>query len=178
MNATIQANDVEDVDMCPCEEEIIAPVANEAFIQGLGIVLSHWVGQNVATNSAPDRFHSSQVPSIGIQAYIQRLRKYFQCSDECFVLALVYIDRIGKKNESMAVCDATVHRLLATAVMMAAKFHEDKIYTNRHYGKVSGLGLKEVNLLEAVMLRELDWKLIVSVEDYLLYHRLVSDTTT
>merc|ERR1719401_226064 len=149
--------------------------ASEEFLLGLGVVLDLWVQENagISKSQEPGRFHSSQPPSISIQNYIKRLRKYFLCSDECFVFALVYMDRIGKKNLSMSVCDFTVHRLLVIALMLAAKFHEDKIYVNTYYAKAGGLSLKEVNLLERVMLQELGWKMFVTTHEYKLYHRLV-----
>ena len=42
--------------------------------------------------------------------------------------------RIGK-NDSIMVCDLTVHRLLMIAAMIAAKFHDDEFYANAYYGK-------------------------------------------
>jgi len=88
-------------------------------------------------------------------------------------MALVYIDKIGKTNDSMTVCDLTVHRLLVIAVMIASKFHDDKYYDNRYYGKAGGLSMREVNVLEALMLQELKWRALVTVEEYQLYHNLV-----
>merc|ERR1712232_760017 len=119
------------------------------------------------------RFHSSQPPSLSIQDYITRLQKYFRCSEECFVIALVYIDRITKNNASVSVCDVTIHRLLVIAVVIAAKFHDDKFYDNRYYGKAGGLSLRETNMLGAFMLSELNWRMLVAVQEYELYRDLV-----
>lgn len=171
--------EMEDVQMEVCEEacekEDIVPVAGDKFIYGLGTVLTLWVKESSASGRPQKiaRFHSSAPPPLSIQDYIKRLRKYFLCSDECFVLALVYIDRIGKNNPSMNVCDVTVHRLVMIAVMIAAKFHDDNYYGNHYYGKAGGLSLKEVNVLETVMLKELKWKMLVTVQEYQLYHGLV-----
>lgn len=158
-----------------CEHLEIAPVADETFIHGLGIVLSLWVQDKTAASKDQKlgNFHSSTPPPISVQNYIKRLRKYFLCSDECFVHALVYIDRIGRTNISMTVSELTVHRLLFIAVMIAAKFHDDTFYSNSYYGKAGGLTLREVNLLEAVMLRGLNWRMLVTVQEYQLYHSLV-----
>lgn len=83
------------------------------------------------------------------------------------------MDRLGSKNPTMAVCDVTVHRLLMIALTIATKFLDDGFYSNAHYAKAGGLVLKEVNLLEGVMLQELDWKINVTLEDYQMYHSLV-----
>jgi len=41
-------------------------------------------------------FYSSRAPDVSIEDYVLRLWKYFQCSEECFVVALVYLDRVKK----------------------------------------------------------------------------------
>jgi hypothetical protein len=149
--------------------------AGNDFVQGLGVVLSVWVQEaaNAGRQQEIGRFHSACPPRIGIQDYIKRLRRHFGCSDACFVLALVYMDRLGSKHPAFGVCDVTVHRLLTVALMMAAKFLDDEYFSNAHYAKAGGLAMKEANLLESIMLKGLDWKMHVTPEDYQLYHSLV-----
>lgn len=152
------------------------PSADGGFIDTLGIVLERWVDQaaNMPGNvEKTTRFHSTYVPGICVGDYLKRLQKYFVCSDECFVLALVYIDRISKLNPSLQVCALTMHRLLFTAVMTAAKFHDDDFYSNKYYAKVGGMTLKEANLLEALFLKMMGWGVRVSAQEYQLYHALV-----
>jgi len=148
---------------------------DEQFINSLGHVMSCWVEKTASVGGIRKQglFHSSRAPSLSINDYLKRICTLFRCSDACFVMALVYIDRAGKADPSMTVCDLTVHRLLVTAVMLAAKFHDDLYYSNEHYAKVGGLSLKEVNCLESSMLKMLDWSVCVSTEDYELYHRIV-----
>lgn len=157
-------------------EEKAVPVAGEHFASALGIVLSRWVQDVAATTGAPHKlgvFHSIRQPGMKISDYLGRIRKYFMCSDECFVMALVYIDRASKLEPSMIVCDVTIHRLLAISVMLAAKFHDDTFFSNGYYAKAGGLTMKEVNMLEITMLKVLKWKMSVSVEEYQLYHSLI-----
>jgi len=152
--------------------------AGEDFVVGLGVVLSRWVQQ--ASMDEPHKvthFHSTRVPPVSIGDYLKRLRKYFYCSDECFVMGLAYLDRLTKKSSANIVCDLTVHRLLLIASMIAAKFHDDTYYSNAYYAKVGGLKLKEVNALEAEMLKILDWNVTVPAAEYQLYHSLVCDAT-
>jgi hypothetical protein len=156
-----------------------AIVAGQKFVDGLGVVLTSWIEAAAVTPGKPPkitRFHSAKPPGMNIDAYLKRIRKYFLCSDECFVLALVYIDRVSKIDPSMTVCALTGHRLLFTSVMLAAKFQDDTYYSNAYYAKVGGLSLSEVNMLEAAMLKQLDWKMLVSPKVYELYHSLVCDS--
>lgn len=39
-------------------------------------------------------FHSKKRPLIELKDYILRIGKYCHCSDVCYVMALIYIDRI------------------------------------------------------------------------------------
>jgi hypothetical protein len=65
-----------------------------------------------------------------------RIAKYAACSGECFVLALVYIDRIIQSNPTFVVNSLNIHRLLITSVMLAAKFFDDQYFNNAYYAKV------------------------------------------
>lgn len=81
------------------------------------------------------KFHALRPPSISILDYLERfvahivplmfapiptracasvcrIGKYSACSGECFVLALVYIDRIISSNHNFTVNSLNVHRLL------------------------------------------------------------------
>merc|ERR1712066_1082081 len=95
-----------------------------------------------------------------------RISKYFQCSRECFVFCLVYIDRIVKLHPEFAICNLNIHRLLVTSVMLAAKFFDDVYYSNAYYAKVGGVKTREVNTLEMQFLILIDWRLNVTPEEY------------
>ena len=75
------------------------------------------------------KFHALRPPAISIKDYLQRVAKYAACSGECFVLALVYIDRIIQSNPTFVVNSLNIHRLLITSIMLAAKFFDDQ-YTH------------------------------------------------
>lgn len=154
------------------------PSTDEDFIDALGIVLARWVEEAAisAKSEKVSQFHSTRAPAISIADYLKRIRKYFVCSDECFVMALVYVDRLSKMESSVPVCKLTVHRLLLISVMVAAKFHDDVYYSNKYYSKVGGISLKEVNALEAVFLKMMGWNVCVSGQEYELYHRLVNES--
>jgi len=153
--------------------------ASEEMVSGLVTVLTHWVKEaaNQGGVCKPGPFHSLRPPNISIGEYLKRVRKYFFCSVECFLIALIYMDRVGKISTSMAVNDYTVHRLLLVSVMLAAKFQDDVFYSNRYYAEVGGMKVQEVNRLEAGMLRLLGWKMFVLPQEYQLYHSLVSEAT-
>jgi len=150
----------------------------DKFINGLALILTQWVKATSASADNSPRvpgFYSQKPPSIGIQAYLKRIHHFFVCSDECFVLALVYINRIVKKAPEMTVSDLSVHRIVFFALMLAAKIHDDVSYGNGYYARVGGLPVKEVNTLEMDFLKMLNWKTFVAPNEYDLYHGFLSE---
>eukprot|EP01084_Bolivina_argentea_P134838 237718_1 len=59
-------------------------------------------------------FDSSTVVSKPITDYINRMGRYAQFREECYVMALVYIDRLCNLNPEIKLNYFTVHRLIAT----------------------------------------------------------------
>jgi hypothetical protein len=118
------------------------------------------------TNRNISKFHALRPPQISIKDYLARIARYAQCSKECFVLALVYIDRIIQTNHSFIVNSLNIHRLIITSVMLAAKFFDDQYFNNDYYGKVGGVPCHEMNSLEVEFLFMNNFTLFVTSETY------------
>jgi len=160
--------------------EVEVTSTGDEFISGFGRVLTQWIDATLEANRTQRAtpFHSVRAAPMHIRDYLERIRKYFACSDECFVIALVFIERAGKIDPAMTVCALNAHRLLLIAVMLAAKIQDDVYYSNAYYAKVGGLAVKEVNRLEVTFLKMLDFKAYVDPQEYQLYHGLVCKATS
>ena len=104
-------------------------------------------------------FHARNVPSIGVETYLQRILKYCPVTNDVFISLLVYFDRMSRKlaNQSseagrpepndmssvepkgFAIDSYNVHRLVIAGITISSKFHSDVFYTNSRYAKVSTL---------------------------------------
>jgi hypothetical protein len=93
-------------------------------------------------------FHALKPPAISVHKYLQRIFQYANCSRSCFVVALIYVDRIIQRNANFMITSLNIHRLLITSVMVAAKFYDDIYYDNAYYAKVGGIPTAEMNSLE------------------------------
>lgn len=60
-----------------------------------------------------------------------------------------------------------VHRILLVSVLLAVKANEDVHFDNKHYSKVGGIVLSELNELEIAMLERFKFDLKVSVTELL-----------
>jgi len=146
--------------------------AGEYFVTALANILTH-LASLAGRPQRVTRFHAIRAPQLSIHDYLMRIAKYFQCSHECFVLCLVYIDRIVKLHPEFTISNLNIHRLLVTSIMLAVKFFDDVYYSNSYYAKVGGVKTREVNALEAQFLQLIEWRLHVSPQEYDQYRNHV-----
>jgi len=144
------------------------------LVNVLSGVLSRLCERNdrfIMNHTAVTRFHALQPPQITVKSYLYRIAKYSNCSEECFVLALIYIDRLTKHNGNFLVNSLNVHRLMITSIMLAAKFFDDQYYNNTYFGKVGGVSRMEINLLEIEFVFMINFNLHVETDMYNTYNR-------
>ncbi|PFH32443.1 hypothetical protein BESB_017610 [Besnoitia besnoiti] len=148
------------------------PFTDDRAVSAIGVVLNRLAKKGTedlrlsGAEGVITVFHSSAEPSIGIGDYIERLARFFRCSNECFVLALIYIDRLVRRRAGFTLNKLNVHRLFITALTVASKFFDDIYYSNSFYAKVGGLSLKELNRLEVTFIILLDFRLHVLPHEF------------
>ena len=113
--------------------------------------------------------------TVDIKMYKQRICQYFQCSDECYVMAMIYIDRISNLDSEINLDRKTVHKLFLTGVMIAAKFHDDIFFFNSFYSRIGGIELKELNFMEKEFLRRIGYNLFIEPELFQAYIKKMID---
>lgn len=70
-------------------------------------------------------FHGMRAPSISIRQYVERIFKYCSCSPSCFVVAYIYLEKFLQRTGGY-LTSLSVHRLLITSTMVAAKTLDDE----------------------------------------------------
>lgn len=155
--------------MEPSPEEA---VEGSILIKVLAAVLDRLVKSNASiARSDPGqvtKFHALKAPGICVEAYLERVHKYASCSNECFILALIYIDRLIERNNFL-LTELNVHRVVITAILLAAKFFDDAYYNNAYYAKVGGVLVSELNGLEVDFLFRINFSLHASPEVFEKY---------
>ncbi|CAD8140805.1 unnamed protein product [Paramecium octaurelia] len=116
-------------------------------------------------------FHAIAAPAISIYNYLQRINKYTHCSEQCFVIALIYLDRLQEKHSYLVLNSHCIHRFLLLALVTAIKFQDDDYYKNEYYAKVGGINLKEINKLEQEFLEYMNYELFIDEQQYLVYEK-------
>lgn len=111
-------------------------------------------------------FHALEAPNISVAAYVARISQYAFSSTACLLSAYHYVKRAAAADPSLAPTSLSVHRLLITAVVLAAKYLDDVTYSMGYYAKVGGLPTKELVYLELRMLSLLGFDLHISPSDF------------
>ena len=114
-------------------------------------------------------FAHEHAPKISIFDYLLRIQKYSEVEDSTLIIALIYIDRICKKN-GIVLSKYNIHRLLFTSILIAIKYNEDIICDNLYYSKIAGVTKKELQVLEYEFLKIIDFDLFVSNKIYQTYY--------
>jgi len=113
-------------------------------------------------------FHAKKEPKISISNYIDRFNKFSECSESCYIAALIYLDRVIQKTKyKFTLCN--IHRLYLAAMVLAIKFNEDKYYDNQCYAAIGGVDPNELRELEIEMLQLLDFRLFIPDFEYKKY---------
>jgi len=145
----------------------------ENIVGVISKLLTDLVARNDQLPLAPTQvtpFHSSKPPTISVKSYLEdRILKYAGCSEETFILALIYMDQVVQFNPEFVISSLNVHRLLITSIMLASKFFDDVYYNNAYYARVGGISNVEVNSLEMEMLRMISFSLFVQPDQYERY---------
>lgn len=115
-------------------------------------------------------FHARTPPPISVAHYLQRFVRYAPFGNECFILLLVYLDRIVQ-HTGLVISSLSIHRLIVTGLLLATKFSQDRYYTNGHFARVGGLPLSELNALELEFLHCVGFRLFATVGTLEEYYR-------
>lgn len=125
--------------------------------QLVAITLEYRCHENIALERLQQSvYHSTRVPRISLWDYTRRFAKYSFCSPECFVIALVLIDRYCTVS-NIPITYRNVHRLLLTALVLSVKVRDDDYYKNSYYANIGGVHLRELVNLELHLLRVIEW---------------------
>ena len=114
-------------------------------------------------------FSGKSSPDITIYDYLHRVQQYARCSNSCYILSLIYIDRLLLKDPEFVLNRKNIYRVIITSLLLAIKYSEDFYYQNSFYSSIGGISVRELNQLETAMLFRLRFDLNVSEETYTHY---------
>ena len=149
---------------------MIASIYNswELLAQVLNRILSglpETENKNITTTC----FDAIKAPKISIYDYLARIRKYADCSDACYIVAFIYLDRALQSTNFLRLSHLNIHRLILISVVLAIKYLDDSYASNLVYSRIGGISLAEFNLLEREMIQIMDFDFYVDSELFFNY---------
>jgi len=131
-------------------------------------------GDKVKNDNKQFRSSSGKLPPITLEAYIARLIQYAPCERECFLAALLYMDRLAERT-GFVFNSMNIHRSYLVSLLLAAKFFEDQPCDNGYFATVGGVSLQELNIMEGLFLGLVEFRVCVTGMEYNVYAQLVED---
>eukprot|EP00184_Porphyridium_aerugineum_P000656 CAMPEP_0184693532 /NCGR_PEP_ID=MMETSP0313-20130426/1723_1 /TAXON_ID=2792 /ORGANISM="Porphyridium aerugineum, Strain SAG 1380-2" /LENGTH=313 /DNA_ID=CAMNT_0027151625 /DNA_START=175 /DNA_END=1116 /DNA_ORIENTATION=- len=113
-------------------------------------------------------FWSLKAQPITVRDYIRRIVTYFDISAETMLLALIYMKKLARADKFFALNAFNAHRIILCVFMIACKYmYDDRRIPNLYFGKAGGISrAEEINRLERVVLRVLDYNLFVGPKEF------------
>jgi len=122
------------------------------------------------TNITPvTYFHALKAPEITIKSFLKRIEEKRCCSEQVFVVALIYIDRLLMSNHYFILNSLSVHRVIITSIMIGAKLFDEPVISNAYFAFVGYLSCREINMLEIDFLFRINFDLTVGPSLYDTY---------
>ena len=122
------------------------------------------------TRSPPARnIFESHVPCpLPPSLYLERILQYTAVSPCNLVIGLIYLQRLRDSSNQSTIRLTTfnIQRYVLTAMMIASKTYDDHHVSNKQWGLVGALTVKEINELELDMLFRLEFLLKVDRDEY------------
>ena len=81
------------------------------LIKVISIILSELIAETSQSfKTTASIFNCKTPPKISIKKYLERFEFYGRGSQECFILALIYMDRISEHNSQFVITPLNIHR--------------------------------------------------------------------
>ncbi|KAK9765856.1 hypothetical protein K7432_005494 [Basidiobolus ranarum] len=113
--------------------------------------------------------------TLEFRFFIQYVLNTTQISTTTLLLALKLIHTMKLRQPSLCGAPGSECRVFTVGLILANKTLEDNNFTNKTWSKVTGLPSMEINQMEMEFLQVLDWRCIVSQQDYLEWRSLLEN---
>lgn len=139
--------------------------SDEQLAEGFAAAILRMIDRSAAEEKLTC-FHAVRPPPIQMREYLTRMQTFFGCSGACYVLGLLYLEKLLKKHPDIKLSPLSCHRLASTSLTVAVKFHDDVFHDNLYYAKIAGVKVAEFNALESRFIQLLDWKFKAQPDEY------------
>lgn len=135
------------------------------------------VGEYTLLEALPTQaFVGDKIPSIPIVLYLCRLLRYMDYfSEEApdpksygvknLLLATLFIDRLSACQDEFYLSFQNIHRIYMVACLVAIKFTEDEVMSNKYWAAVGGVEVDVLNEMEMSFCELMGYDFVVTEEE-------------
>lgn len=117
-------------------------------------------------------FFNKKAPKITIFNYIKRIFLLSNAENSTIIISIILLERFLNLN-NFKLSLHNVYKIYFVSVMISIKYNEDYIIDNKSFAKIAGLKNEELNDLEIKFLKNIDYRVYVSYNEYCLYLKKV-----
>ncbi|KAG1144626.1 hypothetical protein G6F37_006562 [Rhizopus arrhizus] len=120
----------------------------------------HQLGHSKETATIANR------TSAAFKKFCKQVLTATQLSESVILLALKYIAMLLQYNPSIQGAEGSEYRLFTVALMLGNKFLDDNTFTNKTWSEVTGMKVRDLNVMELEFLDVLGFKLFVKNDEF------------
>ncbi|CAO3649183.1 unnamed protein product [Cunninghamella echinulata] len=117
-------------------------------------------------HTRPDHQQPFTGASNSFRKYCRTILQQTQLSESVVLLSLKYISLLLRNNPQLRGAEGSEYRLFTVALMLANKFLDDNTFTNKTWSDISGMKVKELNVMEFEFLDVLHFQLFIPKADF------------
>ena len=169
----------ESTDLNTSEE---SKLVNEVLLKKLNEIFLMILEENKNSNDYKEKlynqknmsFSSNHIPKISIMNYLKRIQYYTEMEESTLIMALIYIDRLNQLSK-VILTPYNIHRLVFISILIAIKYNEDITFNFDFYSQVSGISIKELQLMEIEFISLIKFKLYIDKDQYNSYKLFIDN---
>lgn len=139
----------------------------------ISFTLSHVI-EPIETNLSKQMlmFHT-KISQQYLTSFLRRISAYANCSPDCYILAIIYIDRLLIYNPEFQLNWNNIHQIIITAILISTKIQDDRHHNNNYYATLGNIPLIELNQAERTFLELIKYDLHISLVDFNQFHNIL-----
>ncbi|KAI8801851.1 hypothetical protein BJ742DRAFT_835207 [Cladochytrium replicatum] len=126
------------------------------------------VAHLLATTWAPPSLTNADRDTTFV-SFATELMGRTQVQGAMVAIAMHFLDRLWQKSKGVKLGRGSEYRLFTTALMLANKVMDDHRFPNVCWADLSGVSLRELNVMERELLQSLEYNLLVPEDVYTAY---------
>jgi len=140
-----------------CNSKNVVDVTMREFLVGMEEELS----SHASEPSSSSWFFCQSRPEVQLGDYVYHIVETLRISKPVLIHALIYVDRLVKETQ-FRLCLLSVHRVILTSIMIASKFMDDIVHSNKTFASIGLVDVEELNKAEKELLFGIKFDLYVS----------------